>query len=51
MAGKRPDGPVVIFDDEGYMMASALAELLAKEGRDVTYVATAGLVSAWSLVT
>jgi dimethylamine/trimethylamine dehydrogenase len=51
MAGKRPDGPVVIFDDEGYMMASALAELLAKEGRDVTYVATAGLVSAWSFYT
>src|SRR5690606_28804080 len=56
MAGKRPtgasaDGPIIIFDDEGYMMASALAELLAKEGRDVTYVAAAGLVSAWSFYT
>jgi dimethylamine/trimethylamine dehydrogenase len=28
-----------------------LAELLAIEGRDVTYVATAGLVSAWSFYT
>ncbi|MBL8709945.1 MAG: FAD-dependent oxidoreductase [Rhodospirillaceae bacterium] len=52
MAGKRPEaGPVIVFDDEGYLMASALAELLAKEGRDVTYVATAGLVSAWSFYT
>ncbi len=51
MAGRRPDGPILIFDDEGYIMASALAELLAKEGRDVTYVATAGLVSAWSFYT
>jgi dimethylamine/trimethylamine dehydrogenase len=51
LAGKRPAGPVVVFDDEGYLMASALAEMLAKEGRDVTYVATAGLVSAWSFYT
>jgi dimethylamine/trimethylamine dehydrogenase len=52
MAGKRPEaGPVIVFDDEGYLMASALAELLAKEGRAVTYVATAGLVSAWSIYT
>ncbi|WP_374378593.1 FAD-dependent oxidoreductase [Dongia sp.] len=51
MAGTRPSGPIVIFDDEGYIMASALAELLAKEGLDVTYVATAGLVSAWSFYT
>ena len=51
MAGKRPNGPVVIFDDEGYMMASALSELLAREGIDVTYVTTTGLVSAWSFYT
>lgn len=51
MAGRRPEGPIVIFDDEGYMMASALAELLAGQGHDVTYVTTAGLVSAWSYYT
>ena len=52
MAGKRPaDGPIVIFDDEEYYMASAIAELLAKEGSHVTYVAPAGVVSAWSVKT
>jgi dimethylamine/trimethylamine dehydrogenase len=51
LSGARPKGPVVVFDDEGYMMASAIAELLAGEGLEVTYVATAGLVSAWSFYT
>ncbi|WP_374375918.1 FAD-dependent oxidoreductase [Dongia sp.] len=52
MAGKRPaTGPIVIFDGEEYYMASALAEMLAKEGRQVTYVTGAGVVSAWSVKT
>jgi dimethylamine/trimethylamine dehydrogenase len=52
LAGKRPSsGPVVVFDDEEYYMASAIAEMLAKEGWPVTYVTGAGMVSAWSVKT
>ena len=48
MAGTKPVGPVVVFDDDGYYMGSVIAELLAGQGHAVTYVATAGIVSAWS---
>ena len=48
MDGKRPDGPVVVFDDDRYYMAAVLCELLAGEGADVTYVTTAGVVASWS---
>jgi dimethylamine/trimethylamine dehydrogenase len=38
--GKRPpaDGPVVVYDGEGYFTAPAVAELLAAEGREVELV-------------
>ncbi len=48
MVGRRPVGPVIVYDDEGYYMASAIAELLAGEGHEVTYVTPASKVSAWS---
>jgi dimethylamine/trimethylamine dehydrogenase len=48
MAGRKLEGPVVVFDDDGYYMGSAIAELLAGQGYAVTYVATAGIVSEWS---
>ncbi|MGI9412965.1 MAG: FAD-dependent oxidoreductase, partial [Hyphomicrobiales bacterium] len=51
MDGRRPAGPAVIYDDDGYYMASAIAELLAAEGGDVTYVTPAAMVSAWSVLT
>ncbi len=51
LAGRRPEGPVIVYDDEGYYMASAIAELLAGEGHDVTYVTPASKVSAWSAYT
>ena len=51
MAGKKPEGPVVIFDDDGYYMASVIAELLASQGHAVAYVTTAGIVSEWSVNT
>jgi dimethylamine/trimethylamine dehydrogenase len=51
MDGLRPEGPVVVFDDDHYYMASVIAELLAREGRAVTYVTTEGIVSSWSLNT
>jgi dimethylamine/trimethylamine dehydrogenase len=53
MAGRRPPagGTVVVYDDDDYYMASALAELLAREGHAVTYVASAPRVSDWSVRT
>ncbi len=53
MAGRRPPagGTVAVYDDDDYYMASALAELLAREGHAVTYVASAPRVSDWSVRT
>ena len=48
MDGRRPDGPVVVYDDDGYYMAAVLAELLAAESRPVTYVTPAAKVSWWA---
>ncbi|WGV16198.1 FAD-dependent oxidoreductase [Fuscovulum ytuae] len=50
--GARPmQGPVVIFDDEGYHIAAGLADLLAAEGHAVTYVSPAGTVAEWTTYT
>ena len=46
MAGMRPKGRhVMLFDDDHYYMGGILAELLRKEGHDVTLVTPAPLVS------
>ena len=42
------DGPVVIFDDDRYYMASVLAELIAASGRAVTFVTPAAIVAPWT---
>ncbi|WP_284162661.1 FAD-dependent oxidoreductase [Frigidibacter sp. SD6-1] len=50
--GRRPSGgPVVIFDDEGYHIAAGLADLLAGEGHEVTYVTPFGAVADWTSYT
>ncbi len=51
LAGKRPDGPVVVYDDDNYYMGSAIAELLARDGHTVTYVTPAASVASWSALT
>lgn len=48
MAGERPDGRVVVFDDDGYYMGPVLALLLARHGRSVTYVTPEGRAGSWS---
>lgn len=47
MRGARAAGPCVIFDDEGYYMASVLAELVSGQGASVTFVTSAGLAGEW----
>ena len=50
-AGRRLDGPVVIFDDDHYYMGGVLAEKLRLEGLDVTLVTPAADVSKWTHAT
>src|SRR5262249_54811344 len=51
MAGTRPAGPVLLFDDDHFYLGGVLAELLAREGLAVTLVTPAPLVSAWTVNT
>ncbi len=41
-------GPVVVFDDDRYYMASILAEVAAAQGNRVTFVTPASVVAPWS---
>lgn len=49
--GAKVGGPVVIYDDEHYFMAGALAERLAVAGHEVHYVTTAAVASSWTVMT
>ncbi|SFG28093.1 dimethylamine/trimethylamine dehydrogenase [Palleronia marisminoris] len=48
MAGRRPSGHVVIYDDDHYYMGGALAHLLAQEGCKVTLITPSAFVSDWT---
>jgi dimethylamine/trimethylamine dehydrogenase len=48
MAGAPLSGPLVVFDDDHYYVAAALAEHAARLGLAVTYVTSAGRVAEWS---
>jgi len=51
-AGARPTGErVVLYDDDHYYLGGAIAELLAAEGKQVTLVTPATLVSEWTVNT
>lgn len=51
MAGQRPTGSVVIYDDDHYYMGGVLAELLAQEGCDVTIITPSAYLSDWTVNT
>ena len=52
LAGARPASDrVVLYDDDHYYLGGALAELLAAEGKHVTLVTPAALVSEWTVNT
>lgn len=46
--GTLAQGPVVVFDDDHYYLASALAEMLSLRGAEVTFVTPADNVAAWT---
>jgi dimethylamine/trimethylamine dehydrogenase len=50
-AGVLPPGPVVVFDDDRYYMASVLVELIAAAGHEVVYVTPAPIVAPWTVNT
>ena len=48
---RPPPGRVVVYDGEGYLVAAALAEYLAREGREVEFVTGYGTVAPFSAET
>ncbi len=48
LAGAEVAGPVVIYDDDHYYMAGALAEKLADDGHDVTLMTPAPEPCVWT---
>ncbi|GAB4416897.1 MAG: NAD(P)-binding protein [Anaerolineales bacterium] len=51
MAGKLPSGRVLLYDDDHYYMGGVLAELLVKNGCQVTLVTPAPMISYWTTFT
>jgi dimethylamine/trimethylamine dehydrogenase len=48
MDGLRPQGRVVVFDDDHYYMGAVVAEALRAGGAEVTLVTPSSQVSAWA---
>lgn len=48
MAGRLPQGEVLVFDDETYYMGGVLAEMLALKGCKVSLVTPFAVVSPWA---
>ena len=51
MDGKLPTGNVIIYDDDHYYMGGVLAELLATNGCNVSFVTSAPMISYWTQFT
>ena len=47
LTGRIPDGTVMIFDDDHYYMASAIAEKLLDLNLSVVFVTPESIISAW----
>lgn len=50
-SGRSISGPVLIYDDEHYVMGGALAEKLLLAGHEVTLITPSLMVSEWTLMT
>jgi len=51
MASRRPEGRVLVFDDDHYYMGAVVAECLHAEGAAVTLVTPEDKAAAWSAFT
>jgi len=50
-AGAEIEGEILLYDDEHYMMAGALAEKLLLAGHRVKYLTSAATISSWTAMT
>ncbi len=48
MDGRIPDGPTLVFDSDGYYMASVIAEKIRARGHTVTFVTPSDSVADWA---
>jgi dimethylamine/trimethylamine dehydrogenase len=51
LAGRLPEGHVVVYDDDQYYMAGVIAEVLSQAGRKITFVTPGIEVSSWTVMT
>ena len=51
MDGRLPEGRVVVLDDDGFYLASVVAELLHKNGCEVTWLTADDQLAPWSMHT
>ena len=51
MDGRMPEGPVVVYDDDGFYHASVVADVLALAGRDVVLATPEDTIAPWSVNT
>jgi len=51
MDGRLPEGPVVVYDADGYYMGGVISERLRQEGLEVTLVTPDDRVSRWAVNT
>lgn len=51
MEGRLPQGHVVLFDDDFFYLGSVIAELLRKQGCQVTYLTADDTIASWSVHT
>ncbi len=47
MAGRLPEGPTLVYDDDHYYMGNVIAELLATKGIPVVLVTPGTILSSW----
>jgi dimethylamine/trimethylamine dehydrogenase len=51
MRGRMPDGPVLVFDDDGFYMGSVMVDVLCAAGREVVFVTPEDVVASWTVYT
>ena len=48
MDGKLPDGPTLVYDEDGYYIGEIIVKRLKAAGLDVTLATTDEVVSSWA---
>jgi len=48
MEGNLPDGPTLVYDEDGYYLGGVIAERLKAAGQDVTLATPSEVVSEWA---